>query len=1043
MRRGAKKNQNRRQKGKPKIKYPPVEETMEEDAKSGPPVFKALSGDGLIEYWKSNPLLKTVTAETPISNRLVTVDGSIKNRNREDEAFLRNQELQERLRRGNTMIRVLDSKGNIKKHVIGRRGLPKFYDLRAAHIEILNGKGTFKKYINSKTKLLYHEWRTIIPRAEKALKEEKELTVYLSEKANGENAQVSYVSAKQIGDKEIEEGFFVVCSKNVGITFRNVDDIDWYRGQRFSYAQQISRTWLKQFYELDEETQDEVKEFLSNHTFIGEYCGNKKLQHLVHYDKEQIIFYAVVKKLSSLPCLPYHKGSSIIEGFGLPCVSLDPYPEISTYEELGQVIEKLSKKVAKAPVEEMGEGSVLYIESRDEKSGEREVLGICKLKTLDYRFWRKLREKLKNYLNDRYDKKNLLKKFKSECLDLAGQGNYETCYEIDFYLGIAAKAVDIIRMCHVTGEHLRTVYLDFLDLVRKCFDEERLPNQEETDYFKYLSLEMQKGSDIVVPVKKQKKEKKKEKKKKKAKFVKKVSFIMGDDDDFGMEEVKTTGKKEVKAETLQKPTIGANVILAFPPGFIDIEKLEKYAGELDFNISYEYKENTEEDNYLIICLPSQTEEILKSTLKKNDYLLTLTADGETLGFVCESESKNILELQNSENIYLKSFFDLIEEETVTDEGVTVQIHNEAEIMEKLIKEQKGVYKIKKYSKLKAANEEEFNYSFNYGKMDQVLVQLLKDHRVNYSTNVKKGNSIIAVKHGEYLKTSKHLDPAKLNSKNEIFYIVFYGLSCIGKTYFFDYFQKKCLENSINSIIVSSDECADRAIKIYQEKNPDASYDEAFQKTRKLTNKIFDEEILNFTKNLNPGKTMILLDKVMHGKRFLSSIQKNFPTPTHEVKIFALYPQDYEQFKISQRLSIPFSASLILNLCHRTISREDHLTVSGTEIDKIHLTLSFCLLYRNIQNMENAKRRDATFESFHEVSFHPFVEEEKLPEEYVEVLRNVMKKIKAFNDGKEDCQEIVDILKDEEKFSELEEFLGFGDAEQWDKVISKIFDTYED
>lgn len=395
-------------------RYPLVEEEMEEDAKLGPPNFKPLTADQLIKYWNSNKLLKTVISKTPISDKIETIDGSIKNRNAEDESFLRDQELQERMRRGNTLIRVLGNTGAVSGHVIGRRGLPKFYDLRAAHIDIMNGRGQFKDFKSSENKLLYHEWRTFIPRAQKALKDGLELTVYLSEKANGENAQVSYVSTKQMKNAgiEIKDGFFIVCSKNVGIIFRDSKDIDWYSGQRYSYAQQISRTWLKQFYELDAEKQDQLKEFLSEHTFIGEYCGNQKLQHMVHYDKEEVIFYAVVKKLGAEPCLPFDKGSEIIKGYGLPCVSMDPYPEITSFEDLGAVIEKLSKEVAKAPVEKMGEGSVVYIESRNEKSGERRVVGICKLKTLDYRFWRKLREKLKNYLNDRYDKPHLLKNLK-------------------------------------------------------------------------------------------------------------------------------------------------------------------------------------------------------------------------------------------------------------------------------------------------------------------------------------------------------------------------------------------------------------------------------------------------------------------------------------------------------------------------------------------------------------------------------------------------------------------------------------------------------
>lgn len=1016
-----------------------MEEEIEKDSKNPPIKLTPLTGEELNTYWNSHEMLKTVVSDTPISKRIKTVDGSIKNRNHEDETFLRDLELQERLRRGNTLIRVEDKFGKAVRYIIGRRGLPKFYDLRAAHVDILNKRGDFKDFYNSENKFLYHEWRTIISKAEYSLKEGKELTVYLSEKANGENAQVSYVTGKQLNDKELDHGFFIVCSKNVGIIFRNLDDINSYRGQRFSYAQQIARTWLSQFNEFDVETQDEIKQFLADHTLVGEYCGNKKLQHLVHYDKEEIIFYAVVEKLSTEPCLPFSKGSKIITNFGLPCVKMDPYPEVTSMEELGKIIEKLSKKVAKAPVEEMGEGSVLYIESRDIKSGERRVQGIGKLKTLDYRFWRKLREKLKNYLTDRYNKEKLLNKFKGECEDLQSQGGYDTCYDIQYYLDVAAKAVDIIKMSHVTGEHLRTVYLDFLDLARKCLKEDRDPIKEECDYFKYLSLEMVEGSEIIVePVEKKKADESKLKvDKKKARMRKKVSFAVKEGEpipgEFGMEEKEIAPTPFEKPKSV-KPDIGANIIFSFPPGFIQLEKLEKYAGELDFKITYHYQQNKEEENYLRICLPSELKQLLTTQkLEDNDYILGLDIDNESLEAVTESEPEKLLKQGNSENEYIKSFFKEFSG-TVNLENTVQVITGEARILSVDLKKETEFF-VKKYTKLRQVEDNKFEYSFDYSKMDQSLIHILKTHRESFSSSTKEETHTIKTgKHFEFIKTP---NTSKSHHKNEVIYIVFYGLSCIGKTYFFDIFQKHCIENSINSVVISSDECSDRATQEYQEKNPDATFDEAFEATRKRTNHIFEAEIKKFTKNINPGRSVILLDKVMNGKRFLSNIQKFFPTPDHEVKIIALYPEDFEQFEINNRTFVPFSASLILNLCNRSIKREEHLTVTGEDKKKIHLMLSFCLLYKNIKSIPAVKASDTHFHAFYPVSFHKFQEEEKLPNEFIDTLRSVLGKVKAFQEGEDECQKLVDLFNDNEKFGELKELLGYGDSAQWAKVIREI------
>lgn len=123
---------------------------------------------------------------------------------------------------------------------------------------------------------------------------------------------------------------------------------------------------------------------------------------MVKYDQEEIIFYAVVEKLNTQACLPFEEGNAIIKKMGLPCVRMESFPQITSKEQLGKLIHELDQRVAKSPVEELGEGSVIYFESKDPETGKLSVLNLCKLKTLDYRFWRKLREKLKNYLNNRY-----------------------------------------------------------------------------------------------------------------------------------------------------------------------------------------------------------------------------------------------------------------------------------------------------------------------------------------------------------------------------------------------------------------------------------------------------------------------------------------------------------------------------------------------------------------------------------------------------------------------------------------------------------------
>lgn len=142
--------------------------------------------------------------------------------------------------------------------------------------------------------------------------------------------------------------------------------------------------------------------------------------------------------------------------------------------------------MASSSVEERGEGSVVYFECVNTKTETTTVTGICKLKTLEYRFYRKLREKLKRFLNKNITQDKLLKKFKDECYHLTNQGNHTLVQDFDLYLRFAEKACEVAEACQMQGFQLSSLYLDFLDLVRKCDEEDRLPTAEEKEHFSKL-----------------------------------------------------------------------------------------------------------------------------------------------------------------------------------------------------------------------------------------------------------------------------------------------------------------------------------------------------------------------------------------------------------------------------------------------------------------------------------------------------------------------------------------------------------------------------
>ena len=68
----------------------------------------ALNGDQLFQVYTQHPSVKIVTAVCPFDITYTMADASMKNRREEDTVYLREEELQERLRRGNTLVLVND-----------------------------------------------------------------------------------------------------------------------------------------------------------------------------------------------------------------------------------------------------------------------------------------------------------------------------------------------------------------------------------------------------------------------------------------------------------------------------------------------------------------------------------------------------------------------------------------------------------------------------------------------------------------------------------------------------------------------------------------------------------------------------------------------------------------------------------------------------------------------------------------------------------------------------------------------------------------------
>jgi len=91
------------------------------------------------------------------------------------------------------------------------------------------------------------------------------------------------------------------------------------------------------------------------------------LQHIVKYDHVKLIFFAMVNKYSSDPCVPLQEGYDIFDKYGLDRVSCFIISGLTTMNDIVTKLRKLYNKVGSSTVEDEGEGNVIYFLANNPK----------------------------------------------------------------------------------------------------------------------------------------------------------------------------------------------------------------------------------------------------------------------------------------------------------------------------------------------------------------------------------------------------------------------------------------------------------------------------------------------------------------------------------------------------------------------------------------------------------------------------------------------------------------------------------------------------
>ncbi len=156
--------------------------------------------------------------------------------------------------------------------------------------------------------------------------------------------------------------------------------------------------WFKLLARLEKKgVLEQFKAEIANHTIVGEYVGNYDHQHLVRYSKETIVFYAVVDNNGTTDCIGPAAAMAMFERYGLDHVSCESKGTFSTLAELRGCLKDVYVQVATDSLENEEEGLALYLATKG--LPEDYTLSICKVKTLEYRIYRKIRETVKRQLS--------------------------------------------------------------------------------------------------------------------------------------------------------------------------------------------------------------------------------------------------------------------------------------------------------------------------------------------------------------------------------------------------------------------------------------------------------------------------------------------------------------------------------------------------------------------------------------------------------------------------------------------------------------------
>ncbi|OLQ06269.1 hypothetical protein AK812_SmicGene10439 [Symbiodinium microadriaticum] len=295
----------------------------------------------------------------------------------EDLLFAEDPMLLRRLRRGLSFVESVGAGGDA---TLVRRGLPKFFDFDAqAMSDNLDG-GSFSQKV----------CRSLVGSVKEAISSGSIIELSRLDKANGENAQVSYFTGT---------GQWVLCSKNVSLLAANAGELELpqWSDRRYRFARHVAELWFAQLSVLPEASRKLLEEMLASRTLVGEMIGGSGA-HLVDYGAlRRLQWFAIVPNYGDELCWPPSSSIAFLQQTGLPTVTLKIVGQgpFKSVEETLSALQETFMVTEKSKLEDVGEGYVMYLTSKSRKDDTGQVVNLAKMKSADYRLLRRMRDRAK------------------------------------------------------------------------------------------------------------------------------------------------------------------------------------------------------------------------------------------------------------------------------------------------------------------------------------------------------------------------------------------------------------------------------------------------------------------------------------------------------------------------------------------------------------------------------------------------------------------------------------------------------------------------